>query len=182
MAVPLKRVSQALALALVAGLLALLVWKVAHQGGGAAAKLAKGETPTAPGFSLARLDRPGRLSLAALRGKVVVLNFWASWCKPCKEEAPRLESAWHRYGGQGVVVLGIDAQDFSSDARHFASHYGLTYPLVHDGAGKTLNGYGITGFPETFFVDRRGRLVGQHVEGPVSAETLERNIRTALRR
>jgi cytochrome c biogenesis protein CcmG/thiol:disulfide interchange protein DsbE len=183
MAVPVKRALQVLALALVALLFALLIWKVVHQpGGGAAAQLAKGRSPVAPGFSLKRLDRPGTISLASLRGKAVVLNFWASWCNPCKQEAGRLESAWRRFAGRGVVFVGVDAQDFSSEAKRFARHYGLTYPMVHDGAGSTLNGYGVTGFPETFFVDRRGRLVGEHVDGPVTTEQLEQNIRLALSR
>ena len=109
-----------------------------------------------------------------------MLNFWASWCVPCKAEAPRLEAAWRQFRGQGVVVVGVDAQDFSGDARRFMRRYELTYPNVHDGPGNVLPKYGVTGFPETYFVDRRGRLVGERVEGEISAEKLASGIRRAL--
>jgi cytochrome c biogenesis protein CcmG, thiol:disulfide interchange protein DsbE len=110
----------------------------------------------------------------------VVLNFWASWCVPCKSEAPRLEAAWRRWRGRGVVVVGVDAQDFSGDARRFIRRHSLTYPNVHDGPGNVLPDYGVTGFPETYFVDRRGRLVGQRVQGEISAEKLVFGIQRAL--
>jgi len=163
---------QVLAVGLVAALLALLIWKVAR---------GSGQTATPANFTLSRLDGRGKLSLASLRGKVVVVNFWASWCIPCKKESPRFEAAWKRYRSQGLVVVGIDANDFSSDARKFAAHYHLTYPLLHDGSGKTLGPYGVTGFPETRFIDRRGRFVGEHVIGQISSSRLEKNIEKALR-
>ncbi len=172
---------QALSVAAVAGLLALLVWRVVHQDKGVAGQLAKGKRPVAPAFHLNRLDRTGKLSLASLRGKVVVLNFWASWCNPCKTEAPRLEAAWQRYRDQGVVVVGVDAQDFSGDARRFMRRHGVTYPNVHDGPGDVLPKYGVTGFPETFFVGRDGRLVGERVAGEISEEKLAAGIRRALK-
>jgi len=184
-----KRVAQGAALLAVAALLALLVWKVAtRDSGGAAAKLAAGDGApvAAPQFSLPRVAgipgaaRGGAVSLASLRGKVVVLNFWASWCIPCKQESPRLQAAYVKYRRQGVVVLGVDAQDFTGDARGFAAKYGLTYPIVHDGSGNTLTPYGVTGFPETFFVDRRGRLVGRRIEGEISAAQIDAGIRRAL--
>ena len=133
MGLPVKRGLQAVTVAVVAGLLGLLIWKVAHQDKGV--KLGGGRTPPAPGFALARLDGPGKLELASLRGRVVVLNFWASWCAPCKSEAPRLEAAWQRYRRQGVIVLGVDGQDFSGDAKRFMRKHGITYPNVHDGPG-----------------------------------------------
>jgi len=174
----LKHGLQALTVAAVAGLLGLLIWKVVHQDKGV--KLGGGRTPPAPQFALSRLDAPGKLALASLRGKVVVLNFWASWCAPCKSEAPRLEAAWQRYRSRGVVVLGIDAQDFTGDAKRFVSKHGVTYPNVHDGPGDVLPRYGVTGFPETYFVDRRGRLVGDRVAGEISAARLNEGIRRAL--
>jgi cytochrome c biogenesis protein CcmG/thiol:disulfide interchange protein DsbE len=108
------------------------------------------------------------------------LNFWASWCGPCKDEAPLLESAWNRYKDRGVVVLGVDAQDFDVDAQRFVDRAGITYPVLRDKHGSTLGHYGVTGFPETWFIDAQGRIVGEHVAGPLTEEDLERNIKIAL--
>ena len=183
-----KRLAQGAVLVAVAALLGLLVWKVAtRDSGGAAARLAasKGAPVAAPQFTLPRItgiagSGPGSIALASLRGKVVVLNFWASWCIPCKRESPRLQEAYSRFAKQGVVVLGVDAQDFTGDARRFANRYKLTYPIVHDGSGKTLTPYGVTGFPETFFIDRKGMLVGKRIEGEISAKQLDEGIKLAL--
>ena len=172
---------EAVSVAVVAGLLGLLVWKIVNQDKGAAGELARGKRPAAPQFDLGRLDRQGRLSLASLRGKVVVLNFWASWCAPCKSEAPRFETAWQRWRGQGVVVVGIDAQDFSGDARRFIRRYKLTYPNVHDGPGNVLPKYGVTGFPETFVLDREGKVVEAFV-GAVNSEEDRARLRAAVDR
>jgi cytochrome c biogenesis protein CcmG, thiol:disulfide interchange protein DsbE len=116
--------------------------------------------------------------LAVLRGKAVVLNFWASWCIPCKEEAPRLEAAWQKWRSK-VVVVGIDANDFKSDARRFARRYKITYPLVHDGPGDLLDDYGLAAFPETFFVRPDGRL-SSWTQGELSEAEIEAGIREAL--
>lgn len=167
-----KTVGQALAIAAVAALLALLGWKVAFGSGqGVAGALAKGGHPDAPDFTLSRLDAAGGdLALSSLEGKPIVVNFWASWCIPCKDEAPELQKTFEKYGSQGLVVLGIDAQDFRQDARRFMKRFGLTYPIVYDGSGSTLGKWGVTGFPETFFVDRRGRLVGERIQGGIDTE------------
>jgi cytochrome c biogenesis protein CcmG/thiol:disulfide interchange protein DsbE len=177
----LKLGGQVLAVGVVVALLGLLVWKLAtEEGSGVAQALEEGKVVAAPNFELPRLDRDGELRLSSLRGKAVVVNFWASWCEPCKEEAPVLEAAWRKYRSRGLVVVGIDAQDFERDARRFMRKYGMTYPVVHDGPGETLGDFGLTGFPETFFVDRRGRLVGQRVAGAIDRETLDENIELAL--
>jgi len=173
-AVRLKLGAQALAVALVAGLLALLIWKVA-QGSQNKAKLGK----PAPDFTLGRLDRPGSLQLSSLRGKVVVLNFWASWCQPCKLEAPDLAASAKKWSGR-VVVLGVDVNDPSGDARGFMRKYGITYPIVHDNKNVTSPKYGLTGLPETFFLDRRGRIVS-HVISGIKAADLQRGVEEALR-
>lgn len=180
MAAGLRRVGQALAIAVVLALLAVLAWRVVRKSdGGAAAAIRRGEHPAAPNFDLPRLDGPGRLELSTLRGKAVVLNFWASWCIPCKKEAPLLEAAWHKWRSKGVVVVGVDANDFKSDARRFARRYGITYPLVIDGPGNWLDDYGLTGFPETFFVRPDGRL-SSWTQGQLHEQELERGIREAL--
>ena len=111
----LKLAGQAAALALVAGLLGLLVWKLTHQ------QHAPRVGAAAPAFTLRRLDGDGSVSLASLRGRPVVLNFWASWCIPCKAEATALERAWSRYRGDGVVFLGVDFHDVTGDARRFVA-------------------------------------------------------------
>jgi cytochrome c biogenesis protein CcmG, thiol:disulfide interchange protein DsbE len=169
----LKLGAQALAVALVAGLLALLIWKVA-QGSQKEARVGK----VAPDFTLGRLDGPGTLQLSSLRGKVVVVNFWASWCHPCREEAPALEAAAKQFGDKAVVV-GVDVRDSSVAARSFLRKYELTYPAVHDNRDVTWPKYGLTGLPETFFLDRRGRVV-QHVISQVSAANIRAGILDAL--
>jgi cytochrome c biogenesis protein CcmG/thiol:disulfide interchange protein DsbE len=154
--------AQALAVALVVGLLALLVWRVARDSDkGVAQALADGEHPTAPAFDLARLDGRGRIDLASLRGKKpIVLDFWASWCTPCIHESKRLEAARERYGDR-VAFIGVDTKDFSSDARHWQRKHGITYPSVHDGSGNVLNEWGGLPIPRIFFVDRHGKVVGE---------------------
>jgi cytochrome c biogenesis protein CcmG/thiol:disulfide interchange protein DsbE len=154
--------AQALALAAVVGLLALLVWKVVRDEPSDVPKeVAAEHMPSAPGFTLPRLDREGELSLTSLRGKAVVVNFWASWCRPCAEEAPLLERLWQSRRRDGLVVVGIDSQDFRGDARAFARRNGMSYPIVHDGPGDSVRDYGVRALPETFVVDRDGKIVGQ---------------------
>jgi cytochrome c biogenesis protein CcmG, thiol:disulfide interchange protein DsbE len=156
-----KLTGQVVALAAVAGLLGLLVWRLTHQ-----AKPPKIGGP-APTFAMERVDTPGTIDLASLRGKPVVLNFWASWCVPCKGEAKLLESTWHQYRTRGVVFIGVDYHDVTSDARTFLQRHGVTYPTVRDGSGKIADRYGVSAVPETYFIDRRGRLVGEHIVGTV---------------
>jgi cytochrome c biogenesis protein CcmG, thiol:disulfide interchange protein DsbE len=178
-----KIVLQAAAVSVVALLIALLGWQVTREEttGGVASALASGGTPAAPDFDLERLDAEGRFRLSGEEGsRVVVLNFWASWCLPCKDEAGILQAGWERWRDRGVLFVGVDAQDFQSDARRFIDRYETTYPHVYDGRGSTLGRFGVTGFPETWFVDRFGRLVGERVQGPVTAQQLDRNIRLAL--
>ena len=125
--------AQALSVALVAGLLALLVWKVAHQVGDStvAAEVHKGKTPAAPAFDLPRLEGGGTLASTSFAGRPQVVNFWASWCVPCRDEAALLQGATRRYGDR-LAVIGIDHQDFAGDARGFIHKYGMTYPSVVD--------------------------------------------------
>lgn len=155
-----RLVAQGTAIGLVALLFVLLAWSLLHDEGGDLAKKAnRGDRPAAPNFTLDRLDESGDLELSSFRGKAVILNVWASWCVPCKEEAPYLEQVWQANRDRDVVVLGLDAKDFRADARRFAGRYDLTFPLVYDGPGDTLGGYGVTGFPETFVLDRDGHVV-----------------------
>jgi cytochrome c biogenesis protein CcmG, thiol:disulfide interchange protein DsbE len=165
-----RLVAQGVAIGLVALLFILLAWSLlTDEGGGLAAAANRGDRPAAPDFALERLDEDGELELSTLRGKAVVLNFWASWCGPCKDEAPHLEQVWRRQRSRGLVVVGLDAKDFRDDARRFAKRFGLTFPIVYDGPGDTTDPYGVTGFPETFVIDREGRVVEAFV-GAVNGE------------
>jgi len=181
MAVRGKLVLQIAAIGVVGLLIALLAWRLASraEGQGVAERADKGERPYAPDFELARLGGDGTIRLSSLRGQVVVLNFWASWCVPCREEAPLLEAASQRYRDQGVVFLGVNAQDFRGDAKRFVVRYGITYENVEDGPGSTLGRFGVAGFPETYFLDRQGRIVVR-IPRQVEQEDLDRSIALAL--
>jgi cytochrome c biogenesis protein CcmG/thiol:disulfide interchange protein DsbE len=169
----LKTTAQLLALACVAGLLALLVWQLGHQ------QHAPGVGSMAPAFTLNRLEGPGRISLASLRGKPVVLNFWASWCEPCKGEAAVLQRDWTSYRDRGVVFLGVDYHDLASDARRFVSAHELTFPMLEDGSGKVTGDYGVSQVPETYVLNRQGRVV-LHLAGPITNPSFAVKFRSAL--
>jgi len=172
-------VGQTLAIATVGVLAGLLVWNLTHR------PPPPRVGQRAPAFSLQRLNGDGAVSLASLRGKAVVLNFFASWCKPCKQEAPALERVWRDYRSQGVVVLGIDTNDASSEARKFISAHGVTYPTVGGGDYGLLGRYGIGNLPGSYVLNREGRLVGGVILGSVSepdqSEQLNRYLHTALK-
>ena len=168
-----RLVAQVAALTCVAGLLALLVWKLAHQ------RHAPPVGSAAPAFTLPRLEGPGSVSLASLRGHPVVLNFWASWCTPCKSEARVLEQDWLRYRGRGVVFVGVDYHDLASDARTFVSAHGLTFPMLDDGPGGVTGSYGISQVPETYVVDASGKIVA-HLAGPITSRGFASQFRAAL--
>ena len=192
---PAFRVLQLAALAALLGLLALLVWRFfdANRGAELVKAIKTGKRPVAPAFTLpliwthsptwpaptqGLLDQR-EIALRQLRGDPVVLNFWASWCGPCKKEAPLLNQAARAHKGE-VVFLGIDVQDLKSDARSFLRHHDLQYASLHDNSGVTYDGYGLTGVPETYWINARGRIVS-HYAGPVTAGMLESGIRKAER-
>jgi len=156
--------------------------------------LSRGEAVAAPGFTLDALaggratGRPGAVWRAAaadgevgleeLRGTPVVLNFWASWCDPCRAEAEVLERAWRDTGSRDALFLGLDVQDATEDARAFIGDFGLTFPHVRDPGNETQRAWGVTGLPETYFLARDGRVVG-HVIGTVDAAQLRAGIAAA---
>ena len=176
----LKLGAQALAVAGVGVLATLLVWKLTHQT--PPPKVGK----PAPAFSLQRLSGNGDLSLRSLRGKTVVLNFFASWCDPCKREAPVLERLWRDDRTQGLVVLGVDANDSRGDARKFLRVHGVTYPVVFDHNGRVAaKGYAVANLPVTYVLNPQGRIVGGQILGPVSehshSKALSRYVHAALK-
>jgi cytochrome c biogenesis protein CcmG/thiol:disulfide interchange protein DsbE len=120
------------------------------------------------------------LALEAQRGRVVVLNFWASWCHPaCYDEAPVLERNWRAYRGRGVVVIGVDIQDKLEAAQKFMRDFSLSFPNVQDTTGQVSVDYGVYGVPETFFIDRRGRIRAKHV-GALTDEVFRVNVERLL--
>jgi cytochrome c biogenesis protein CcmG, thiol:disulfide interchange protein DsbE len=133
----------------------------------------------APSFTLALFSR-GTLTLKDLHGKAVLINFWASWCVPCRAEAKTLEAAWQKYKDRGVVFLGIDIQDKEEDARAFMKEFGITYLNGRDESGKIAVDYGVWGIPETFFIDPQGRITYKHA-GEIRAETVIAKLDDALR-
>lgn len=136
----------------------------------------------------------GRLSSQELRGRPVVVNFWASWCIPCREEAPRLERTWRRYRDDGVLFVGINIQDARSDALGFIDEFDVTYPQVSAPGFATSGDFDVTGVPETFFIGHDWRFVGIvtgaaqgeqggiKVLGAISEEQLLDNVEILLRR
>lgn len=125
----------------------------------------------APPFALTLFD--GRtVRLEDLRGKVIFLNFWASWCPPCRAEARTLEAAWQRYKDRDVVFLGVNIQDTEEGAREFLREFGITYLNGRGATGKIPIEYGVWGLPETFFIDREGRITYKHVGALGMATTL----------
>lgn len=139
--------------------------------------------PGDPGSVLGpRLAQPlgdRRIALRELGGTPVILNFWASWCVPCRVEAPRLERTWRAQRSRGVLLLGLNMQDLTDDARAFMRSFHDTYPNVRDKANDVARRWGVTGLPETFFITRQGEIVG-HVIGVVSESQLSSGI-AALR-
>lgn len=148
----------------------------------------------APSFELPLLARSGTLTDEDLRGKAVVVNFWASWCIPCREEAPLLEETWRRYRDEGVVFLGVNIKDSEPDAVAFTETYDITYPVVRDLDEVLVRGFGVKGLPETFFIDdewtfvgtasgpRSGDQQGTVVLGAISEDELVQNVEILIRR
>lgn len=133
----------------------------------------------APPFTVPRFDG-GQVSLADLRGKVVFLNFWASWCPPCRAEARMLEASWREHRIRDVVFLGVNMQDREDAARAFLREFGITYPNGLDAGSRVAIAYGVWGIPETFILDPRGRITYKHV-GALDPATIHAKLEEARR-
>jgi cytochrome c biogenesis protein CcmG/thiol:disulfide interchange protein DsbE len=161
----------------VAGLIGLLAYGVASEKPDRSIDdaVARGEREPAPEIELPPLEGGPERSLADWRGQVVILNYWASWCEPCRKESPLLER-WHkRISKRNATVLGVDVLDVTSDAQDFIDEYGLTYPHLRDKDGSTLEDFGIIAYPETFVIDRQGRIADSR-RGPVDEEFLRASV------
>jgi cytochrome c biogenesis protein CcmG/thiol:disulfide interchange protein DsbE len=167
-------VRSSIAVLAVAAVVGLLVFGLVNKG---SSNLAIGDpVPDAP---LPRLAGGGSESLADYRGRWVLVNFWASWCLPCREEAPALERFQRQHGGPRFTVVGIDSRDLTSDGLAFVEQYGLSYPQLRDGDGDAARDYGTTGVPENFLVDPKGK-VRMLVRGPISEEQLREEVAPLL--
>jgi len=169
-----------IAIALLGGVLYGIVTQAPTKGG------------PAPEFVLTSLDGEP-ISSRELRGRPVVLNFWASWCYPCREEAPLLEETWQEYKDRGVVFIGVNIKDHAGDARDFVKRYGLTFPMVRDPEQTLASQLGVDlGLPQTFFITDDWHLLarasgaeletigGTQVLGAISRAELESNIEALL--
>jgi len=163
----------------VLAVLALLGYGLLIQGrqqvGGVAVSSQFGEVPLqakpAHDFALDLLTGPGRFALAEQRGNLVLLDFWASWCQPCRDEAAGLERVWRDYRTRGVVFVGLNVFDDRQAGLDSLKEFGISYPNAIDARGEVAIEYGLAGVPEKFLVDRQGRLVRRFV-GPMAEGTL----------
>ena len=125
----------------------------------------------APAFTADRLDGEGTLSLSDYTGKVVVVNFFASWCLPCAQENPALVHVYERYRGSDVVMLGVVYQESRDSAQAYVKRMGMSWPAIADDDGRVALSYGVFGPPETFFIGPDGIIAGRHI-GPIDETTL----------
>jgi cytochrome c biogenesis protein CcmG, thiol:disulfide interchange protein DsbE len=125
----------------------------------------------APAFTLQRLDGSGEITLADLEGKVVVVNFFASWCLPCTQENPALVRVYERYRESDVVILGVNLQESRENGLAYVQRMGMAWPALADTDGRVVLSYGVFGPPETFFIGRDGIIEGRHI-GPIDEATL----------
>ena len=167
-------IRSSIAVAAVVAFIGLLTYGLLSKG---VSSLAIGDP--VPAVTLPKLEGSGKESLASYRGRWVLVNFWASWCLPCREESPALEEFQRQHGGTKFTILGIDSRDLGSDGRAFVDHYKISYPQLRDGNGDAAQDFGTTGVPESFLIDPKGRLRLRLV-GPVSPDNLRDRVAPLL--
>ena len=168
------RVRSVIAVLVAVAVVALLVFGLLSKGN---SRLAQGAE--APSPQLPKLGESGKGSVSEYRGKWVLVNFWASWCIPCRDEAPALAAFQKEHAGQDFTVLGVDTQDISDDGLKFAKEFELPYPLLHDGNGDYGHEYGTTGVPENYLLEPDGKLAWAEY-GPVDKKILEEHVTPLL--
>ena len=158
-------------------LVGLLAYGVFSKGGDTTLDeaVAKGQRPMAPTAALPVLGADGQSSLADYKGKVVVLNFWASWCEPCREEMPLLQETHAKISSQDAIVLGVDTQDASNKALAFLKEVGASFPSVRDRDREYGRQFGVNAYPETFIIDRKGRIAAMQ-RFPVDQAWLDQHL------
>jgi cytochrome c biogenesis protein CcmG/thiol:disulfide interchange protein DsbE len=176
-----RQVGAQLAVALVTFLLVLMIWTVTHSNGGVAAALGRGELPVAPSFALESLSGSGSIKLDTYGGRVIVVNFWASWCGPCHVESPALNRAWQHWKSHLVTFIGVDTRDAKGEGRSFVHRARISYPVGYDGSELAARTYGVGALPATFVISPRGRVVARFV-GPISTQKLSAAIARTLQR
>jgi cytochrome c biogenesis protein CcmG/thiol:disulfide interchange protein DsbE len=168
----LSGVGRLAAVAIILALLGLMAWGLKEAATGPL------ESGMAPDFTLNTFEGE-TIRLSDLRGQVVVINIWASWCTTCREEAAYLESTWRKYRDRGVMFLGVDYVDTEPDALAYIAEFNITYPNGPDLGSRISQAYHMRGVPETYFVDKRGRLRGNYI-GPLQPPQLDMKIEELL--
>jgi len=167
-----NKIGVVIAFAVILALLGLLAWGLRKVQAGPR------ESGMAPDFTITGFD--GRtVTLSELRGQVVIVNFWASWCPPCREEAAYLEETWRKYEGKGVIFIGVDWVDTEKEALAYIKEFDITYLNGPDIGTRAAQAYNIQGVPETFFVAKNGELRGVHI-GPLASPQLDEKIEELL--
>ena len=164
-------------IAVAALLVGLLSYGVASQGtdGTIDTALSQGKRVPAPEEALPKLGASGTGTVEDYRGKVVLVNFWASWCEPCTDELPLLQKTQKTLEANNATVLGINTRDASEDALGFVDKFGLTFPSLRDGSGDFAQLWGLTGYPESFLLDKDGRVAAA-IHGPLTQDWIDEHV------
>lgn len=169
---PAKRVFSLIIIVIIVALTIVFVWS--RRPSSEVAEIGR----PAPAFTLGLLGGD-YLSLDELRGKVVLLNFWATWCEPCRDEMPAMQRVYERYRDQGFEIVGINLREPEVTVKGFVSQLGLTFPIVYDLTGEVYDAYLVRPMPTSYFVDRQGIIRFLFI-GPMTEEDIERRIRILL--